>query len=74
MYAHGDFFFFFFFFFFFAISSRIFSSFLFLFPSLFFCNFLRISYAGPFKPHLIGVDGTALQRYNGKPNIFGSRI
>ena len=29
---------------------------------------------GPFEPRLIGVDGTALQRYNGKPNIFGSKI
>ena len=48
----------------------MFSSFLSLFLSLFFCLFLRISYAGPFEPRLIGVDGTALQRYNGKPNIF----
>ena len=29
-----------------------------LFLSFFFCLFLRISYAGPFEPHLIGVDGT----------------
>ena len=60
--------------FFFAIWPRIFSSFLSLFSCLFFCLFLCISYAGPFEPRLIGVDGTALQRYNGKPNIFGSKI
>ena len=73
MYAHG-YFFFFFFFFFFAIWSPIFSFFLSLFPSLFFCLFLHISYAGPFEPLLIGVDWAALWRYNGKPNIFGSKI
>ena len=43
-----------------------FSSFLSLFPSPFFCLFLRISYAGPFEPHLIGVDRAALQRFNCK--------
>ena len=52
-----------------------FSSFsLFLFTSLFFRLFLCISNAGPFEPRLIGVDGAALRRYNGKPNIFGSKI
>ena len=30
--------------------------------------------AGPFEPRLIGVDGAALRRYNGKPNISGSKI
>ena len=29
----------------------------------FFCFFLRISYAGPFRPLLIGVDRAALRRY-----------
>ena len=38
--------------------------------SLFFCLFLCISYAGPFEPRLIGIDGAALRMYNGKPNIF----
>ena len=42
--------------------------------SLFFCLFLGISNAGPFEPHLIGVDWAALQRYNGKSNIFGPKI
>ena len=51
-----------------------FSSFLSSFPFLFFRPFLRISYAGPFEPRLIGVDGAALRRYNGKPNIFGPKI
>ena len=42
--------------------------------SLFFCLSLCISYAGPFEPGLIGIDGAALPRYNGKPNIFGPKI
>ena len=58
MYAHGDFFFFFFFFFCDLIPH--FSSFSLSLPSLFFCLFLHISYAGPFEPRLIGVDGAAL--------------
>ena len=66
-----------FFLFFFAIWSPIFSSFLSpslsLFPPFFFfCLFLCISYAGPFEPRLIGIDGAALRMYNGKPNIFCS--
>ena len=66
MYAHGDVFFFFFDFIpHFFLLSLSFSP---------FCLFLRISYAGPFELLLIGVDGTALQRYNGKPNIFGLKI
>ena len=60
--------------FFFAIWSCIFSSFLSLFPSLFFCLFLPISYTGVFGTHLIGVDRAAVWRYNGKPNIFGLKI
>ena len=35
--------------------------------------FLRISYAWPFEPRLIGIDGAALRRYNGRPNIFWSK-
>ena len=66
---------FFFCWFFFGFDPAIFPPFsLSLFLSLFFCLFLHISYAGPFEPHLIGVDGTALQRYNGKPNIFGLKM
>ena len=45
-----------------------------LFPFVFFCLFLRISYAGPFEPPLIGVDRAALQKYNSEPKIFGSKI
>ena len=63
----------FFFFFFFAIWSRIFLFSLSL-SLLFLGLFLRVSYAGPFPPRLIGVDGAALRRYNGKTNIFGSKI
>ena len=79
IYAHGDcfyffFFFFFFFFLYFCDLIPLFSSFLSLFPSILFYLFLRISYAGPFGPHLIGVDGAALRRYNDKPNIFGPKI
>ena len=43
-------------------------------PPFFVCLFLSILYAGPFEPHLIDVDGAALRRYNGKPNILGSKI
>ena len=76
------FFFFFFFFFFWFVCLFVcfcdliphFSSFSSVFPSLFFCLFLRISYAGPFERRLIGVDVAALRKYNGKPNIFGSKI
>ena len=60
--------------FFFDLIPHYFSSFLSLFPSLFFCLFLRISYARPFELHLLGVDRAALRRYNGKPNIFGPKI
>ena len=67
MHAHGVGFFFFF------LRFCIFSI-LSLFPYLFICFFLRISYAGPFEPRLTGVNGAALRRYNGKPNIFGSKI
>ena len=45
-----------------------------LFPSLFFRLLLCISYARPFEPRLIGVDGAALRSYNVKPNIFGPNI
>ena len=45
-----------------------------LFHSLFFYIFLRISYARPFESPLIGVNWAALRRYNGKPNICGSKI
>ena len=57
MYAHGSVFFCFFFLFFFCDLIPHFPSFLSLFPSLFFCLFLRISYAGPFEPRLIVIDG-----------------
>ena len=64
-----------FFFFFFVIWSLIFFLLsLSLIPSLFFCFFLPISYAGPFEPRLIGVDRAALRRYNSKPSIFGLKI
>ena len=53
MYAHGEVLLLFFIQHFFLLSLS-------LFPSLFFCLFLRISYAGPFEPRLIGVDGVAL--------------
>ena len=33
-----------------------------------------LAHAGPFEAFLIGVDGAALGRYNGKLNIFGSKI
>ena len=66
MYAHGDFFFC-------DLIPHFFLVFLSL-SSLFFCHFLRISYAGPFETHLIGIDGAALQRYNGKPNVFDLKI
>ena len=51
-----------------------FSSFLFLFSSLFFCLLLCILYAKPFEPHLSGVDGAALQRYIGKPNCWSENL
>ena len=59
------------FFFFFLQFDPHFSSFLFL---LFFRLLLHILYAGPFESCLFGVDGAALQRYNGKLNIFGPKI
>ena len=62
------------FFFFFRFDPAFFLLFSLSLPTLFFCLFLRISYAGPFEPRLIGVDGAAVRRYNGKPNIFGSKI
>ena len=64
MYAYG-------YFFFFDLIPYFFL--LFLFFSIFsFTFFLCILYAVPFGPRLIGVDGAALRRYNGKPNIFWS--
>ena len=49
-------------------------SFFSLFPLFFFYLFLRISYAGPYNPRLIGVEWAALRMYNGKPNSFGPKI
>ena len=71
MYAHGDGFFLLFFFsdlipLFFLLSLS--HSLPFLLP------LVCISYAGPFEPHLIGVDWTAFCRYNGKRNIFCPKI
>ena len=51
-----------------------FSSYLSLFPSLLFCFFVRISYAGPFQPRLIGFGWAALRRNNRKSKIFGPKI
>ena len=66
MYAHGDFFF--------RFDPAFFLLFISLFPSLFFCFLLRISYAGPFETRLIGVNWAALRRYSRLPNIFGPKI
>ena len=59
MYAHGDFFYF---YLFFSSINPPFSLLFLSLSSLFVCLFLRISYAGPFEPRLIGVDGAALRK------------
>ena len=61
-----------FFFFFFLQFDPVF--FLLSLSLLFLLLFLCILYAGPFEPHLIGIDRAALRRYKSKPNSSGPKI
>ena len=45
-----------------------------LFFTIKHCQKFTLTYAGPFEPRLIGVDGAALRMHNGKPSIFGPKI